>query len=136
MKNASRVQIGHIPREVATYLAPLLDKKQVTVEGVMHEGNGECRHNIHRTLLLKYTLVGVTAKLYTLGMYVSLERTSVAYLDETMLYRSLKFYGDPTKRDTLEPLLTFATPGRRGFPPRTSTTHHVAATAVSLSTSL
>ncbi|KAH9892824.1 SNF2 family N-terminal domain-containing protein [Cubamyces lactineus] len=32
-------QVGHIPRNVAAKLAPLMDAGLVTVEGVMHEGN-------------------------------------------------------------------------------------------------
>jgi SWI/SNF-related matrix-associated actin-dependent regulator of chromatin subfamily A3 len=34
-------QVGHIPRDIASKLAPLLDRKLVTVEGVMLEGNCE-----------------------------------------------------------------------------------------------
>lgn len=37
--NIAGAQVGHIPRNVASQLAPLLDQKLVTVEGVMHEGN-------------------------------------------------------------------------------------------------
>ncbi|KIP02391.1 hypothetical protein PHLGIDRAFT_297330 [Phlebiopsis gigantea 11061_1 CR5-6] len=37
--NIGRNQVGHIPREVAARLAPLMDRREITVEGVMHEGN-------------------------------------------------------------------------------------------------
>ncbi|KAG8213634.1 snf2 family protein [Butyriboletus roseoflavus] len=39
VKNIGGAQVGHIPRNVASKLAPILDQRLVTVEGVMHEGN-------------------------------------------------------------------------------------------------
>lgn len=39
VKNISRVQVGHLPRTVASKLAPLLDRQAVTVEGVINDGN-------------------------------------------------------------------------------------------------
>ena len=39
VKNISRVQVGHLPRAVASKLAPLLDRRAVTVEGVINDGN-------------------------------------------------------------------------------------------------
>ncbi|KAH7915183.1 SNF2 family N-terminal domain-containing protein [Hygrophoropsis aurantiaca] len=39
VKNIGGMQVGHIPRTVASRLAPLLDRHAVTVEGVMNEGN-------------------------------------------------------------------------------------------------
>lgn len=39
VKNISRVQVGHLPRNVASKLAPLLDRRVVTVEGVINDGN-------------------------------------------------------------------------------------------------
>ena len=39
VKNISRVQVGHLPRNVASKLAPLLDRHAVTVEGVINDGN-------------------------------------------------------------------------------------------------
>lgn len=39
--NISRVQVGHVPRKVAEKLAPLLDRKAVTVEGVINDGNSK-----------------------------------------------------------------------------------------------
>ena len=39
VKNIAQSQIGHIPREVAGRMAPLMDRGLITVEGVMHEGN-------------------------------------------------------------------------------------------------
>ena len=41
MKNIGGTQVGHVPRNVAAKLAPLMDSNQITVEGVMHEGNCE-----------------------------------------------------------------------------------------------
>lgn len=37
--NIGQVQVGHVPRNVASKLAPLLDRNIVTVEGVMKDGN-------------------------------------------------------------------------------------------------
>ncbi|KAI0702988.1 SNF2 family N-terminal domain-containing protein [Cerioporus squamosus] len=39
VKNIGGTQVGHIPRNVAAKLAPLMDSNLITVEGVMHEGN-------------------------------------------------------------------------------------------------
>ncbi|KAL1942554.1 hypothetical protein VTO73DRAFT_6156 [Trametes versicolor] len=39
VKNIGGTQVGHIPRTVASKLAPLMDSGLITVEGVMHEGN-------------------------------------------------------------------------------------------------
>ncbi|EMD30973.1 hypothetical protein CERSUDRAFT_120235 [Gelatoporia subvermispora B] len=83
VKNISHVQVGHVPRNVAAKLAPLMDRNVVTVEGVMHEGN-------------------LTGFSYSLSM-------------------TLKIYGAADQRARLEPLLVWATPGQRGFPPRNST---------------
>ncbi|EMD31673.1 hypothetical protein CERSUDRAFT_88802 [Gelatoporia subvermispora B] len=83
VKNIGHVQVGHVPRNVAAKLAPLMDRNVVTVEGVMHEGN-------------------LTGFSYSLSM-------------------TLKIYGAADQRARLEPLLVWATPGQRGFPPRNST---------------
>ncbi|TDL17295.1 hypothetical protein BD410DRAFT_794458 [Rickenella mellea] len=39
VKNISGIQVGHIPRNIAGKLAPLLDRDAVNVEGVIHDGN-------------------------------------------------------------------------------------------------
>ncbi|GBE78013.1 hypothetical protein SCP_0108950 [Sparassis crispa] len=39
VKNIGNTQVGHIPRQIAAKLAPLMDRNVITVEGVMHEGN-------------------------------------------------------------------------------------------------
>ncbi|KAH9942327.1 SNF2 family N-terminal domain-containing protein [Epithele typhae] len=39
VKNIGGVQVGHVPRNVASKLAPLMDSGLVTVEGVMRQGN-------------------------------------------------------------------------------------------------
>ncbi|KIK67294.1 hypothetical protein GYMLUDRAFT_191953 [Collybiopsis luxurians FD-317 M1] len=39
VRNIGRTQVGHIPRNVASKLAPLLDSRAITVEGVMQNGN-------------------------------------------------------------------------------------------------
>ncbi|EPQ57350.1 hypothetical protein GLOTRDRAFT_74086 [Gloeophyllum trabeum ATCC 11539] len=80
VKNIGGTQVGHLPRQVAAKLAPLLDRGLVTVEGVMHEGN------LH-------------------GFKYSLEMT-------------LKIYGAADKRNQLEPMLVWATPGQQGFSSR------------------
>uniref|UniRef100_A0A0W0FH49 Uncharacterized protein n=1 Tax=Moniliophthora roreri TaxID=221103 RepID=A0A0W0FH49_MONRR len=80
--NIGRTQVGHLPRDIAAKLSPLLDAGKVSVEGVIHDGN----------------LMGGRG-VYTLAM-------------------SLKIYGPLDKRAELEPRLTWATPGRRDFPPR------------------
>lgn len=43
--NIGGTQVGHLPRNVAGKLAPLMDQGLVTVEGVMHEGNREYHTN-------------------------------------------------------------------------------------------
>lgn len=52
VKNISRVQVGHIPRGVAAKLAPLMDQKLITVEGVINDGNlsGSVGYTISITL--------------------------------------------------------------------------------------
>ncbi|KAJ3989960.1 SNF2 family N-terminal domain-containing protein [Lentinula detonsa] len=37
--NIGHTQVGHIPRSVAAKLAPLMDSRAITVEGVMYNGN-------------------------------------------------------------------------------------------------
>lgn len=39
VKNIGGTQVGHLPRNVAAKLAPLMDRGIIAVEGVMHEGN-------------------------------------------------------------------------------------------------
>ena len=41
VENIGRNQVGHIPRDTAAKLAPLMDRREITLEGVMHEGNRE-----------------------------------------------------------------------------------------------
>ncbi|THH19092.1 hypothetical protein EW146_g2018 [Bondarzewia mesenterica] len=80
VKNIGNTQVGHLPRAIASELAPLMDRRLVTVEGTMNEGN-------------------VREFSYSL---------------------TLKIYGRADKREQLEPLLIWATPGMRGFPKRTT----------------
>ncbi|QRW08198.1 SWI/SNF-related matrix-associated actin-dependent regulator of chromatin subfamily A member 3-like 3 [Ceratobasidium sp. AG-Ba] len=75
-------QVGHIPRQTAANLAPLIDQNLILVEGTMNDGN--CKSLI------------VQGHQYTLSL-------------------TLTIYGKPGIRTMLEPLLTWATPGRRGF---------------------
>lgn len=42
MENIGGMQVGHVPRDKASRLAPLIDRGVITVEGVMHEGNRKC----------------------------------------------------------------------------------------------
>lgn len=51
--NINNIQVGHVPRNVVSKLAPLLDQGKVTVEGTMLEGNSKSsflrlRHNSDR----------------------------------------------------------------------------------------
>ncbi|KAF8161207.1 SNF2 family N-terminal domain-containing protein [Crassisporium funariophilum] len=92
VKNISRIQVGHLPRNVATKLAPLLDRKAVTVEGVINDGN----------------LSG--SRGYTLSI-------------------TLKIYGASDKRNELETVLVWATPGQRGFGPRNTSSRTVASSS-------
>ncbi|KAG1816100.1 SNF2 family N-terminal domain-containing protein, partial [Suillus subaureus] len=39
VKNIGGTKVGHVPKQTAAKLAPLLDRGAITVEGVMHEGN-------------------------------------------------------------------------------------------------
>ncbi|KAG6813556.1 hypothetical protein H0H92_009948 [Tricholoma furcatifolium] len=39
VKNIGRTQVGHLPRTVAQKLAPLMDQRLVTVEGIINDGN-------------------------------------------------------------------------------------------------
>lgn len=39
VKNIGQVQVGHVPRVLVAKLAPLLDEKAVTIEGVINDGN-------------------------------------------------------------------------------------------------
>ncbi|KAF8633364.1 hypothetical protein AX17_004535 [Amanita inopinata Kibby_2008] len=39
VKNISHIQVGHLPRKVAAQLAPLLDRRAISVEGVINDGN-------------------------------------------------------------------------------------------------
>ncbi|CAE6481588.1 unnamed protein product [Rhizoctonia solani] len=70
-------QVGHIPKQTAANLAPLIDRELILVEGTMNDGN-------------------LQGKQYTLSV-------------------TLSVYGKPGFRNTLEPLLRWATPGKRGF---------------------
>lgn len=53
---------------------------------------------------------------YNLGMLASFATGICALLN--LLCRTVKIYGPSNKRDELEPLLKWATPGQKGFPPR------------------
>ncbi|KAF8756387.1 HIRAN protein [Rhizoctonia solani] len=75
--NIGMRQVGHIPRQVAANLAPLIDRELVLVEGTMNDGN-------------------IQGTQYTLNV-------------------TLSIYGKPGVRTMLEPLLRWATPGKRGF---------------------
>jgi hypothetical protein len=41
VQNIGRMQVGHIPRDMASKLAPLIDSNLITLEGTMNEGNCE-----------------------------------------------------------------------------------------------
>ncbi|KAF8897054.1 SNF2 superfamily protein [Gymnopilus junonius] len=50
VKNIGRVQVGHLPRNVAGKLAPLLDRRAVTVEGVINDVGGSRAYTLSITL--------------------------------------------------------------------------------------
>ncbi|TCD63046.1 hypothetical protein EIP91_006059 [Steccherinum ochraceum] len=52
VENIGRTQVGHIPKNIAAKLAPLLDQNLVTIEGIMLEGNlsGGLKYNLAMTL--------------------------------------------------------------------------------------
>ncbi|KDQ28039.1 hypothetical protein PLEOSDRAFT_1042220, partial [Pleurotus ostreatus PC15] len=75
VKNMAGQQVGHLPRQVAAKLAPLMDRALVTPENLT---------NVY---------------LYSCS--------------------TLKIYAAADKRDLLEPMLIWATPGQRGFTSRT-----------------
>ncbi|KAF4598505.1 hypothetical protein EYR38_006909 [Pleurotus pulmonarius] len=81
VKNMAGQQVGHLPRQVAAKLAPLMDRALVTPEVIIREGN-------------------LQGKAWNLPV-------------------TLKIYAAADKRDLLEPMLIWATPGQRGFPSRT-----------------
>ncbi|KAK7005619.1 DNA repair protein rad5 [Favolaschia claudopus] len=56
VQNISSTQVGHIPRNVAAKLSPLLDQKLVSVEGVMNAGNVGARKVVYA--------LGITLKIY------------------------------------------------------------------------
>ncbi|KAG2126297.1 SNF2 family N-terminal domain-containing protein [Suillus clintonianus] len=39
VQNIGGTKVGHVPKQTAAKLAPLLDRGMITIEGVMHEGN-------------------------------------------------------------------------------------------------
>jgi SWI/SNF-related matrix-associated actin-dependent regulator of chromatin subfamily A3 len=43
VQNIGHTQVGHIPRQMAAKLAPLIDAGLITVEGAMNEGNCKFR---------------------------------------------------------------------------------------------
>ncbi|KAF8893981.1 SNF2 family N-terminal domain-containing protein [Infundibulicybe gibba] len=53
VKNIGNTQVGHLPRTVVSKLAPLLDQKLVTVEGIMTEGNLTGRKGYTLSMTLK-----------------------------------------------------------------------------------
>ncbi|KAF8638068.1 hypothetical protein AX16_010700 [Volvariella volvacea WC 439] len=48
VKNIGQIQVGHLPRNVVAKLAPLMDSKLISVEGVMKDGNmsGRKKYNL------------------------------------------------------------------------------------------
>ncbi|KAK7053402.1 hypothetical protein VNI00_004028 [Paramarasmius palmivorus] len=59
--NIGRTQVGHIPRDIAVHLAPLLDARKVTVEGVIHDGNLTGRRGTY-TLTMTLKIYGPSDK--------------------------------------------------------------------------
>jgi hypothetical protein len=57
VKNIANIQVGHVPKAVAAKLSPLLDRRLVTVEGVMQEGNSKFACIIFSSQLYRWPLV-------------------------------------------------------------------------------
>lgn len=64
--NIGGAQVGHIPKNVAAHLSPLLDRKLVTSEGVMHEGKRMALSHTFRRH--KLTTISVRSVTYSLSM--------------------------------------------------------------------
>jgi hypothetical protein len=60
VKNIASAQVGHIPKKVAAKLAPLLDQRLVSVEGVMIQGNcvSNCLRSKHSNFISPSGRVG------------------------------------------------------------------------------
>jgi SWI/SNF-related matrix-associated actin-dependent regulator of chromatin subfamily A3 len=43
VQNIGRMQVGHVPRQTAAKLAPIIDARLVTIEGTMNESNCKFR---------------------------------------------------------------------------------------------
>jgi SWI/SNF-related matrix-associated actin-dependent regulator of chromatin subfamily A3 len=65
--NIGGIQIGHVPRNVVSKLAPLLDRHLVNVEGVVHEGNRTIPFSAFSPCKANEILVG-GGKVYQLSM--------------------------------------------------------------------
>lgn len=68
VKNIGGTKVGHVPKQTAAKLSPLLDRGAITVEGVMHEGN--CKSAAHTIQVgfpetMKYIVSGFS---YSLSM--------------------------------------------------------------------
>ncbi len=67
VENIGRIQVGHISRQVAARLAPLMDRGSITLEGVVHEGKGASRIIIASSMGSTFPLV-YGQKTYSLDM--------------------------------------------------------------------
>ena len=67
VKNIAHAQVGHIPRDIASKLAPLLDRKMITVEGVMLQGNSKLCYKYIGYPLTSFLVTGFS---YALSVYV------------------------------------------------------------------
>ncbi|KAJ4483290.1 HIRAN domain-containing protein [Lentinula aciculospora] len=56
--NIGHIKVGHVPRAVASKLAPLMDSRMITVEGVIHNGNCSCLFHLYGMRELKVTSAG------------------------------------------------------------------------------
>ncbi|KAJ6500012.1 SNF2 family N-terminal domain-containing protein [Mycena vitilis] len=62
VENITSAQVGHIPKKVASKLAPLLDHSLVTVEGVMNVGNLAAQGKVVYTLAITLRIYGSPSK--------------------------------------------------------------------------
>ena len=123
MLNINNIQVGHVPRNVVTKLAPLLDQGKVTVEGTMLEGNS--KSSMPRLSQSSDRLQWEASNILSRCESPTPHPYDV-FLDS--IRRSVKIYGRMDQRQALEPLLIWATPGQRGFGPSSSQHSNVPAT--------
>ena len=109
MIHSGGTQVGHLPRNVVSNLAPLLDARRVTIEGVMLDGNRTSFRTMSLALSLNHALYQSVAGQVSgtsLCLYSLLPIPSYWLI----LHRKIKIYGPSDKTDELEQRLRWAMP--------------------------